>query len=81
MGKWVGDLGKWVAGYKLSMRKGDIRMSSADPPDRLDLSAGAANLHQPCSEIFLSLACDHDGDEHPSWSRDIKFILDTSNLC
>ena len=38
-------------------------MSSADTPDRFDWSAGATHLNQPCSGIFLSLACDHD----PGW--------------
>ena len=56
-------------------------MSSADPPDKVDRSAGAANVNQPCGENFLSLACDHDGEKYTSWSPDIKLILDTSNLC
>ena len=37
-------------------KKGDIGMSSADPPDRFDQSAGAAHVNQPCGENFLSLA-------------------------
>ena len=43
-------------------KKGDIGMSSADPPDWFDRSAGAAYVNQPCGENFLSLACDHDGE-------------------
>ena len=44
-------------------------MSSADPPDRFDQSAGAAHVNQPDGENFLSLACDHYGDKYTSWSR------------
>ena len=56
-------------------------MSSADPPDWFDWSAGAAYVNQPCGDNFLSLACAHDGERYASWSPDIKLILDTSNLC
>ena len=38
----------------LCSKKSDIGMSSADPPDRFDRSAGAAR-HQPCGDNFLSL--------------------------
>ena len=43
-------------------------MSSADPPDRFDRSAGAAYVNQPCGDNFLSLACAHDGEKYASWS-------------
>ena len=64
-----------------NIKKGDIGMSSADPPDRFDRSAGAADVNQPCGDNFLSLACAHDGEKYASWSPDIKLILETSNLC
>ena len=48
------------------LKKGDIGMSSADPPDRFDRSAGAAYVNQPCGDNFLSLACVHDGEKYAS---------------
>ena len=63
-------------------KKGDIGMSSADPPNRFDRSAGAAHVNQPCGEIFFLWAklCDHDGVKNTSWSPDIKLILDASKF-
>ena len=74
-------IGKSIKTKNHFNKKGDIGMSSADPPDQFDWFAGAAQINQPCGENFLSLACDHDGDKYTSWSPDIKLILDTSNLC
>ena len=59
-------------------KKGDIGMSSADPPDRFDRSAGAAHVNQPCGENFclwpvITMVI-------KGWSADIKLISDTSNL-
>ena len=50
--------------------EGDIGMSSADPPNRFDRSAGAAHVNQPCGEIFFLWPelCDHDGVKNTSWS-------------
>ena len=57
-------------------------MSSADPPNRFDRSAGAAHVNQPCGEIFFLWAklCDRDGVKNTSWSPDIKLILDSSKF-